>query len=69
MRVLYNHLLDQFLWELLSGEEVMHADNELLALAAGKYEVPSPVIARPELQDFIQAWVQLSVEVICSDIP
>ena len=61
---LYVHLLDQFLWELLSGEEVMEAGNELLGLAADKFGTTSPPITGPELQDYIQVWIKLVVEII-----
>jgi len=61
---LYVHLLDQFQWELLSGEEVMQTGNELLATVAGKFGVLSPVIAGPELPACIQAWVQLILNIM-----
>ncbi|PKM48103.1 MAG: adenosylcobinamide amidohydrolase [Firmicutes bacterium HGW-Firmicutes-8] len=61
---LYVHLLDQFLWELLSGEEVMQAGNELLALVAGKFGVQPLLIAGPKLQDYVQAWAKLVVQII-----
>ncbi|BBB92162.1 MAG TPA: adenosylcobinamide amidohydrolase [Methylomusa anaerophila] len=61
---LYVHLLDQFLWELLSGEEIRPAGNELLALVAGKFGVPAPVIAGPELEDCLQAWTRLVIRIV-----
>lgn len=61
---LYVHLLDQFNWQLLSGEEVLQAGNELLAATAGKYNVLSPVIARPELENCVQAWSGLVVDIV-----
>jgi adenosylcobinamide amidohydrolase len=61
---LYVHLLDQFLWELLSGEEVMQAGNELLALVAGNFAAPAPTIIKAELKDYIQAWTQLVINIM-----
>ncbi len=64
---LYVHLLDQFLWELLSGEEVMQAGNELLALVAGKFGVPALSISGPELDDYVQAWEKQVVKIITQE--
>lgn len=61
---LYIHLLDQLLWDLLSGEEVRQAGNDLMALVADKYDLPSPVISGQELSDYLQAWVNLIIEVL-----
>lgn len=61
---LYVHLLDQFLWELLSGEETEQAGNELLALVAGKFGIPLTVIGGSKLEDYIQAWVKLVAQVV-----
>jgi adenosylcobinamide amidohydrolase len=61
---LYVHLLDQLVWNLLSGEEVIQAGNELLALATGKSGAPSPMIAGPGLPDCLTAWTKLVVQVI-----
>jgi adenosylcobinamide hydrolase len=61
---LYVHLLDQFLWELLSGEEAEQAGNELLALVAGKFGVPLTVIGGSKLEDYLQAWAELVVQIV-----
>lgn len=61
---LYIHLLDQFLWELLSGKEVRQAGNSLLALVANNYGLFSPLISGQELPDFLQAWTKLVFEVM-----
>lgn len=61
---LYVHLLDQFLWELLSGGEVLQAGREILALAAGRFGVSPPVLAGPELSDCLAAWSKLVVQTI-----
>lgn len=56
---LFVHLLDQFSWELLSEEEVRDAENELLALATEKFEIPAVVISGRKLEDFVQSWTEL----------
>lgn len=61
---LYVHLLDQFLWELLSGEETEQAGNELLALVAGKFGVPPAVIDGSKLEDYLQAWAEMVVQIV-----
>jgi Uncharacterized conserved protein len=61
---LYIHLLDQFLWDLLSGEEVRQAGNVLLALVANNYGLFSPMISGEELPDFLEAWTKLVLEIM-----
>lgn len=61
---LYVHLLDQLIWELLSGEEAIQAGNELLLLVAGKFGVPGTTIGGPELQDCLQAWAEMLVKIV-----
>ncbi|HWQ73149.1 MAG TPA: adenosylcobinamide amidohydrolase [Desulfitobacteriaceae bacterium] len=61
---LYVHLLDQLLWNLLSGEEVRQAGNALLALVANNYGLFSPLVSGAELPDFLQAWTKLLFEII-----
>lgn len=61
---LYVHLLDQFLWGLLSGEEVVRAGHELLVMAAAKFGAPLPPAAAPELQSCLAAWTRLVVGII-----
>lgn len=61
---LYVHLLDQLLWDLLSGEEVVQAGNELLVLVAGKFGSPYTIIDRWELKDCIQAWSKLIINIM-----
>ena len=65
---LYVHLLDQFLWELLSGEEAEQAGNELLASVADKFGVPLTVIGGSKLEDYIQAWVKLVAQVVATKL-
>lgn len=61
---LFVHLLDQFSWGLLSPSEVREAGNELLALAAGKFNLSPLFITGSEFQDFLQAWTKLVVEIL-----
>jgi len=61
---LYVHLLDQFLWGLLSGGEIKQAGDELLTLVAGKFGVPLTMIGGTELQEHIQAWTRLFVNIM-----
>ncbi len=61
---LYVHLLDQLNWQLLSGDEVLQTANELMASTAGKYNVLSPAIVRPELENCVQAWSGLVVNIV-----
>lgn len=65
---LYVHLLDQFLWDLLSGKEVRQAGNALLASVANDHGFPSPVIAGEELKDILQAWAKLIFKIIESEV-
>lgn len=61
---LYVHLLDQFLWGLLSGAEVRQTGDELLAMVAGKFGVPLTAIGGNEFQEHIQAWMSLFVNIV-----
>lgn len=61
---LYVHLLDQFSWELLSGEEVCQAANELLVIIAGKFGVTAPIVGGTDTQACLKAWTDLMVSVM-----
>lgn len=61
---LYVHLLDQFTWELLSGEEVVQVGQEILALAATSFNGLPPAIAKPEFEDCLAAWTRLVLQLI-----
>ncbi|MDF2634307.1 MAG: adenosylcobinamide amidohydrolase [Pelosinus sp.] len=61
---LYVHLLDQLLWELLSGEEVMDGGNEILSLAASKFGSLCPIIDKPDLASCLRAWQTLLLNII-----
>jgi hypothetical protein len=65
---LYVHLLDQFNWQLLSGDEVILAGNQLLRLASGNFNVSSPVIAQAGLENFIQVWSGLVVDIVANKL-
>ncbi len=60
---LYVHLLDQFLWGLLSWAEIRKTGNELLSLVAGKFGASPVMIAGPDLSDLIRAWEDLIIKV------
>lgn len=61
---LYIHLLDQFLWELLSGEEVMESGNQLMALAAVKFGTSPVPVTEPKIENIIQSWVKLILQIV-----
>lgn len=61
---LYIHLLDQFLWELLTCKEVMEAGNAILCLAAGKFGALCPVIHQPDLKSCLSAWQRLLLNIL-----
>ncbi len=63
---LYVHLLDQFQWQLLNGDELTRAGNDLLRLTAGKYGVLSPLTATDELESSVRAWSGLMVRIVAS---
>jgi hypothetical protein len=65
---LYVHLLDQFQWQLLSGEELTQAGNDLLLLTAGKYHVSPPALAVDELEPSVRAWSGLVVKIVADRV-
>ncbi|HWR05686.1 adenosylcobinamide amidohydrolase [Sporomusa sp.] len=65
---LYVHLLDQFQWQLLSGDELTQAGNDLLLLTAGKYHVSPPTLAVDELEPSVRAWSGLVVKVVADRV-
>lgn len=65
---LYVHLLDQFQWELLTGDELTQAGNELLVLTAGKYHVSPPAIVSAEVMTAVQTWSSLVVKILADRI-
>lgn len=63
---LYVHLLDQFLWQLLSAEECAEAGEQLLAAVAAKFGISLTAVGGRELDDFVQAWVEMLVHTFLS---
>lgn len=61
---LYIHLLDQFQWELLSGDELTQAGNDLLLLTAGKYHISPSTMTTADQAAGIQAWSSLVVKIL-----
>ncbi|HEY3425052.1 MAG TPA: adenosylcobinamide amidohydrolase [Negativicutes bacterium] len=61
---LYIHLLDQHLWDLLSGEEVMQAGNTLLLVVSGQFDAQCPVIDKSGLEDYLKAWTMLIINIM-----
>lgn len=53
---LYVHLLDEFNWGLLSGEEVKDSGNVLIVKLAEKFDCVLPMITEMELDHFIGIW-------------
>ncbi|QDR79074.1 adenosylcobinamide amidohydrolase [Sporomusa termitida] len=65
---LYIHLLDQLQWELLSGDEVREAGNELLAAAAARFGVAAPAITTIGLDSCLQAWQTLVLAIVRTNL-
>ncbi len=61
---LYIHLLDQLQWELLTGDEVREAGNELLAAAAARFGVTAPAVTAAGLDACLQAWQALVLAIV-----
>ncbi|GBG58109.1 hypothetical protein SPFL3102_01829 [Sporomusaceae bacterium FL31] len=61
---LFVHLLDQLDWQLLSGQEVEQAGNQLLQLAAQCCNTAVSVIGNQDLDGFLAAWQNLFVAVL-----
>lgn len=56
---LYVHLLDQYLWGLLTAEEVEEMGNELISNLANQFNIPVEKIKEKNLAGFISAWENL----------
>ena len=61
---LYIHLLDQYLWELISKEEMQKVGQAILHNLAECYGVEYAVIERPDLKGMLQAWQALFNNVV-----
>lgn len=53
---LFVHLLDQYLWELISAEEMQQAGEEILGLLAAAYHVEREAISATTLEAMLAAW-------------
>jgi adenosylcobinamide amidohydrolase len=56
---LYVHLLDQYVWGLLSAEEVRETGNELIAGISRQRNVPVRKIEATGLPEFVGVWEEL----------
>ena len=61
---LYIHLLDQFLWQLISAEEMQAAGQSLLATIASYYNVESEKILEANLEGMLASWKVLFNKII-----
>ena len=61
---LYIHLLDQYLWELISKEEMQKVGQAILHNLAECYGVEYAVIESPDLKGMLQAWQALFNKVV-----
>ena len=55
---LYAHLLDQYLWELISAEEMQLAGQKLLQVIAEQYNVEAEIINEGTLASMLASWQQ-----------
>ena len=53
---LYAHLLDQYLWELISAKEMQMAGQQLLKVLAEQYAVEAELIDEGTLAAMLAAW-------------
>jgi len=65
---LYVHLLDQFNWQLLSGDEVVLVGNQLLVSTASSFSVSAPVIAEAGIDKCVQVWSGLVVDIVANKL-
>ncbi len=61
---LYVHLLDQYLWKLISAQEMQMAGQTLLDVLAEKYSVDKILLEQSSLQAMLDAWQALFKTVI-----
>jgi len=62
--ILYIHLLDQWLWQLISTEEVQFVGNKLLKDIAEVEVVEAVELRATTLEGFVEAWKQLLVGIM-----
>ncbi|MDY4921181.1 MAG: adenosylcobinamide amidohydrolase [Phascolarctobacterium sp.] len=61
---LYIHLMDQYLWELISAEEMQQTGQLLLNSLANGYDVVEVNISAGALESMLEAWQQLYMQII-----
>ena len=61
---LYIHLLDQYLWQLLSGQEIIKAGQQILDILAEKYQVQVVIIEKSAVAPFMAAVEKLIIEIL-----
>jgi hypothetical protein len=63
---LYIHLLDQFLWQLISAEEMQAAGQSLLDTIASYYNVESEQILEASLEGMLASWKVLFNKIVAT---
>jgi hypothetical protein len=63
---LYIHLLDQFLWQLVSAEEMQAAGQSLLDTIASYYNVESEQIPEASLEGMLASWKVLFNKIVAT---
>ena len=63
---LYIHLLDQFLWQLISEEEMQAAGQSLLDTIATYYNVGSEQILKANLEEMLTSWKVLFNKIVAT---
>jgi adenosylcobinamide amidohydrolase len=61
---LYVHLIDQFIWGLLSSEEVVEAGGKILSSMAEKFTSLQATVEGEKLEDYLKAWMNVVVEIL-----
>lgn len=61
---LYIHLVDQYLWELLSGKEVLNGANCMLGILAAHYGVAVVTMEKVGLKEVMTAFEDVMLEII-----
>ena len=65
---LYIHLFDQYLWELLSGSEIISVANRILCILAEHYQVDAVIIEKVDLKEFMAAFENVMIEILQQNI-
>lgn len=61
---LYVHLVDQYLWELLSGKEVLNGANRMLWILAEHYQVTAVPIEKVGITEVMAALEDIMIEIV-----